>query len=102
MVRIISLAAGFLALVVSTEACHGYFQCKNTDGSHCYVRLWLSKTKPLSCLLGQLLIPNRLSTVARDDGASANWEPECISTLVGNKRHLYVFLSGSKSCETVS
>lgn len=37
MVRIISLAANFLALLVSTEACQGYFQCKYTDGSHCCV-----------------------------------------------------------------
>ena len=27
------------------------------------------------------------------DGATAGWEPECLSTLVGNKRHLYVILS---------
>ncbi|KAG5941356.1 hypothetical protein E4U53_007418 [Claviceps sorghi] len=37
MVRIVSLVAGVLALACASEACGGWYQCKNADKSHCCV-----------------------------------------------------------------
>ncbi|EOA88187.1 uncharacterized protein SETTUDRAFT_27641 [Exserohilum turcica Et28A] len=71
MVRLLSIATGFLALFTAAEACSGWYQCKNSDGSHCCVVD--SSSGPDSC-------PQYCS-------GGADWPPECIGQITGNSRH---------------
>ncbi|CAA9963483.1 hypothetical protein PTMSG1_06851 [Pyrenophora teres f. maculata] len=71
MVRIVSIGAGFLALLASAEACQGWYQCKQANGDHCCV---IDSNKgPGGC-------PGHCT------GGTA-WPAECIAQVTGNSRH---------------
>ncbi|KAJ6018467.1 hypothetical protein N7499_003735 [Penicillium canescens] len=70
MVRIISVITSFLALAIATEACAGWYQCKNSDGSHCCV---------VDSALGPGACPSK-----------CNGGHDCIGQLTGDSRTEYV------------
>lgn len=72
MVRILLVIMGFLTHITITKACGGYYQCKNSNGSHCCVMPAKHYT-PLSC--------------PSDCTGGTAWPAECIGTLDGSKRH---------------
>ena len=65
MVRLLSIAAGFIALFTAAEACSGWYQCKNSDGSHCCVRFHF-KCLLRMLRLSSLITLKRLLTARRD------------------------------------
>ncbi|KAG6300546.1 hypothetical protein E4U09_006722 [Claviceps aff. purpurea] len=70
MVRIASLLVSVLASVAAADACAGWFQCKNADGSHCCV---------VDSSSGRGACPSHCTGTID--------MVECISQTTGNSRH---------------